>query len=113
MNTPQTHRSPTISSSRPKARSSASLEQPFGRRVRYAAEIGVEDWRNTGLVASARAKRVMDERSFIASMPPKMSRALTSWRPVRMRAPSISRGPSPAVRLDFGLSDAATTQLED
>src|SRR5262249_50038938 len=48
----------------------------------------------TGASGAAAANSVIDERSFTASMPPKMSSAVSPPVPATMRAHSVSRGPS-------------------
>jgi hypothetical protein len=50
--------------------------------------------RNAGSSGAPAANSVMDERSFIASTPPKMSVADRPSVPASMRAHSASRGPS-------------------
>ncbi len=55
-------------------------------------------WANSGPAGSARWNRVMDERSFCASRPPKICSALRPAMPVSTRAESASRGPSTGCR---------------
>src|SRR4051794_12712732 len=49
---------------------------------------------NWGCLGAARAKRVIDDWSFCASIPPKMSKAVRPESCLRMPAHSSRRGPS-------------------
>jgi hypothetical protein len=51
-------------------------------------------WRKAGSSGAAVMNSVMDERSFIASTPPKMSAADLPSAPASIRAHSCRRGPS-------------------
>lgn len=53
---------------------------------------------NTGSAGPAAANSVIDERSFIASIPPKMSAAVLPSVSATTRAHSASRGPSTGCR---------------